>query len=675
MKKNFYYPIMAFSMLAAVSCGGEKKLGAGIDPSNMDKTAKPGTDFYQYACGGWIEKNPLTAEYSRFGTFDKLAEDNIKQIQDLIEDIASKEQQPGTVAQKINTLYNLAMDSVKLNNEKAEPIKEDLQRIAEVTDKAQLPALIADMQQMGIDLFFVTYVGADEKNSNNNLLQTYQSGISLGQKEYYLDKDSVTENIRNSYKTLVNNMFQLAGYDQTVSQKKMEDVLKIETAIAEGSLTATELRDPYANYNKMSYDEAKKKFAGFDWDAYMKELGVTVSEINISQPKHMEAVMNIFKNSSLDELKSYLEWKLLDSSASYLSDDFYNESFNFYGKVLSGKQEASPRWKRSVKVVNSTLSEAVGQMYVEKYFPPQAKERMVELVKNLQISLGQRIDVQEWMSDETKKKAHEKLDAFYVKVGYPDKWRDYTNLDIKNDSYWANIKRSNQFEYAYMYSKVGKPVDKTEWHMSPQTVNAYYNPTTNEICFPAAILQYPFFDMNADDAFNYGAIGVVIGHEMTHGFDDQGSLYDKDGNLNNWWTAEDSERFKAQTKVMEDYFNKIEVLPGLMANGKLTLGENIADHGGLKISFQAYKNATKNAPLETIDGFTPDQRFFIAYSTLWAGNVRDEFIRLVTKSDPHSLGRWRVNGALPHIDAWYEAFGITENDPMYLPKENRANVW
>lgn len=675
MKKNFYYPIMAFALIAAASCGGEKKLGAGIDPSNMDKIVKPGTDFYQYACGGWMEKNPLTAEYSRFGTFDKLAEDNIKQIQDLIEEIANKEQQAGTVAQKINTLYNLAMDSVKLNNEKAEPIREDLQRIATVTDKKQLPALIAEMQQMGVDLFFATYVGADEKNSNNNLFQTYQSGLSLGQKEYYLDKDSVTENIRNSYKTLVSNMFQLAGFEKAESQKKMEDVLKIETAIAEGSLTATELRDPYANYNKMSYDEAKKKYADFDWDTYLKGLGVTVTEINISQPRHMEAVMNIFRKSSLDELKSYMEWKLLDSSASYLSDDFYNESFNFYGKVLSGKQEASPRWKRSVKVVNSTLSEAVGQMYVEKYFPPQAKQRMVELVKNLQISLGQRIDIQEWMSDETKKKAHEKLDAFYVKVGYPDKWRDYTNLDIKNDSYWANIKRSNQFEYAYMYSKVGKPVDKTEWHMSPQTVNAYYNPTTNEICFPAAILQYPFFDMNADDAFNYGAIGVVIGHEMTHGFDDQGSLYDKDGNLNNWWTAEDSERFKAQTKVMEDYFNKIEVLPGLMANGKLTLGENIADHGGIKISFQAYKNATKNAPLETINGFTPDQRFFIAYSTLWASNVRDEFIRLVTKSDPHSLGRWRVNGALPHIDAWYEAFGITENDPMYLPKESRANVW
>lgn len=666
---------MAFSVLAAVSCGSDRKMGAGIDPTNMDTLAKPGTDFYQYACGGWNAKNPLTAEYSRFGTFDKLAEDNIRQIQDLVEEISKKEQKDGSIGQKIKTLYNLAMDSVKLNAEKAEPIREDLKRIEDLTDKNQLPSLIADMQKMGIDLFFVTYVGADEKNSSNNLFQTYQSGLSLGQKEYYLDTDSVTENIRNNYKTLVNNMFGLAGYDAEASKAKMEAVLKIETMIAEGSLTATELRDPYANYNKMSLDSAKTRFAGFDWDAYLKGIGVTINEINVSQPRHMDACIKVFNESSLDELKAYIEWKLLDSSASYLSDDFYNESFNFYGKVLSGKQEPSPRWKRSVKVVNSTLSEAVGQMYVEKYFPPQAKQRMVELVKNLQTSLGERIDVQEWMSDETKQKAHEKLDAFYVKVGYPDKWRDYTTLEIKDDSYWANIKRSNIFEYEYMYSKVGKPVDKTEWHMSPQTVNAYYNPTTNEICFPAAILQYPFFDMNADDAFNYGAIGVVIGHEMTHGFDDQGSLYDKDGNLNNWWTKEDSERFKEKTKVMEDYFNKIEVLPGLMANGKLTLGENIADHGGLKISFQAYKNATKNAPLETIDGLTPDQRFFIAYATLWAGNVRDEYIRMATKSDPHSLGRWRVNGALPHVDAWYEAFGITESDPLYLPKESRANVW
>lgn len=676
MKKKFYYPIMAFALIASASCNNATKLGAGVNPENMDTTAVPGNDFYQYACGGWIKNNPLTAEYSRFGTFEALAENNIKQIQELIENISKKENQPGSIQQKIGDLYNMAMDSVKLNSDKSQPIAEDMKRISDIKSKDELPGIIAEMQREGLDLFFATYVGADEKNSNNNLFQTYQSGISLGQKEYYLDQDENTKNIRESYKNMIKNMFKLIGNDDKLASKKMESVLKIETVLAENSLNATELRDPYTNYNKMSVDSLKEQFKDFNWDLYFEKAGVKgLTEINVSQPKHMEAFVKLLKETPLDDIKAYFEWKLLDSSASYLSDDFYNESFNFYGKVLSGRQEPSPRWKRSVKVVNGTLSEAVGQMYVEKYFPAEAKERMVNLVKNLQKSLGERIDLQEWMSNETKKKAHEKLDAFYVKVGYPDKWRDYTSLEIKNDNFWSNIKRSTEFEYDYMISKVGKPVDKTEWHMSPQTVNAYYNPTTNEICFPAAILQYPFFDMSADDAFNYGAIGVVIGHEMTHGFDDSGSLYDKDGNLNNWWTEEDSKKFKERTKVMEDFFNNIEVLPGLHANGKLTLGENIADHGGLNIAYQAYKNATKDNPLPEIDGLTADQRFFIAYANLWAANVRDEYIRMATKSDPHSLGRWRVNGALPHIDAWYEAFGITEKDSMFIPKENRVTIW
>ena len=358
-----------------------------------------------------------------------------------------------------------------------------------------------------------------------------------------------------------------------------------------------------------------------------------------------------------------------------MSDDLVAQDFDFYGKVLSGKKENSPRWKRAVNSVNGVLGEAVGQMYVEKYFPAAAKQRMVELVKNLQKSLGERIMLQEWMNDSTKAKAIEKLNTFYVKVGYPDKWRDYTSLDIKKDSYWENIARANKFELNYMLSKANKPVDNTEWYMTPQTVNAYYNPTTNEICFPAGILQYPFFDMNADDAFNYGAIGVVIGHEMTHGFDDQGRQFDKDGNFKDWWTADDSKQFKERTKVMVDYFNNIEVLPGLKANGELTLGENIADHGGLKIAFQAMKSATKDAPLAVENGFTPEQRFFLAYAGLWAGNIRDEQARLQTKSDPHSLGRWRVNGALPHIQEWYEAFNISEKDPMYLAPDKRLSVW
>ena len=472
-------------------------------------------------------------------------------------------------------------------------------------------------------------------------------------------------------------MFQLAGETPENAEAKMNNVLTVETALAKISKSNTELRDPHANYNKMTYAQLKKDYAGFDWDAYFGVFGIKdIKDLTVGQTAFVKGAIKYMNEAPVAVVADYLQWNLLNGTSSYLSDEVYNTSFDFYGRVLSGKEEQSPRWKRCVSAVDGTLGEAVGELYVEKYFPAAAKERMVELVNNLKISLGQRIDMQSWMSDETKKKAHEKLDAFYVKVGYPDKWRDYSALEINaEDSYAENILRSVNFEYDYMCSKLGKPVDKTEWMMTPQTVNAYYNPTTNEICFPAGILQYPFFDMNADDAFNYGAIGVVIGHEMTHGFDDQGSQYDKDGNLVNWWTEEDAARFKERTQVMVNFFDSIEVLPGLNANGALTLGENIADHGGLKIAFQAFQNATANSPLPVKLGFTPEQRFFIAYATLWASNMRDEYIRLLTKSDVHALGKWRVDGALPHIQAWYDAFGITENDPMFVPVEERVDVW
>ena len=452
--------------------------------------------------------------------------------------------------------------------------------------------------------------------------------------------------------------------------------MEIETRLAKVSYSAVEQRDPAANYHKMTLDELKKEIPGFDWDAYLNKLGVQgVTSLNVAQIPPVKEAVAIINTLPMDKQIAYLQWKLIDSAASYLSADFDEQNFAFYGKVMSGKKEQQPRWKRAVSTVNGVLGEAVGQMYVEKYFPAAAKERMTQLVKNLQVALGEHIQNLEWMGDSTKAKAMEKLNSFYVKVGYPDKWKDYTNLNIEKDSYWANIKRASDFAVEEMLAKAGKPVDIDEWHMTPQTVNAYYNPTTNEICFPAGILQYPFFDMNADDAFNYGAIGVVIGHEMTHGFDDQGRQFDKEGNLKDWWTAEDAERFNTRAQVMVDFFNKIEVLPGLMANGQLTLGENIADHGGLQVAYQAFKNATKDAPLAEVDGFTPEQRFFLAYSGVWAGNIRDEQARVYTKSDPHSLGRWRVNGALPHINAWYDAFGITENDPLYIAPEKRVSIW
>ena len=597
-------------------------------------------------------------------------------MQDLIEGLAAKENPAGSLSQKIGDLYNMAMDSVTRNQQGVEPIKAELDKIAGLTDKSQIVPMMTELLNNGVGTYFSSFVYADPKNSEMNIFQLAQSGINLGEKEYYLDNDSVTLNIRENYKKYIVKLFVLAGFPEKEAEQKMADVMEIETAIAKDSYSAVQQRDPEANYHKMSYADLKKTFPGIDWDAYLKGLGVgEVSELNVSQIEPIKAVEKLMNTLPVSKHISYMQYNLIDAAAASLSDDFVAARFDFYGKILSGRQVNSPRWKRAVAAVEGTLGEAVGQMYVEKYFPAAAKERMVKLVKNLQDALAERIQAQEWMSDSTKVKALEKLKAFHVKVGYPDKWKDYSTLDIKKDSYWANLCRASKWALNDMYSRLGKPVDKDEWLMTPQTVNAYYNPSTNEICFPAGILQYPFFDMNADDAFNYGAIGVVIGHEMTHGFDDQGRQYDKNGNLTYWWAPEDAARFDERTKVMADFFGNIEVLPGLKCNGQLTLGENLADHGGLKVSFLAFQNAMKTAPLGVADGFTPEQRFFLAYATVWAGNIREEDIRMRTKSDPHALGEWRVNGALPHIQAWYDAFHITEKDPMYVAPEKRVNIW
>ncbi len=668
--------VLALAVAAGCDSKKEAVMTSGIDLTNLDTTAVQGADFYQYACGGWMKKHPLTNEYSRFGSFDMLAENNREQLKGLIVEIAAGQNAQGTIGQKIGDIYNLAMDSVKLNADGVTPIQADLEKIASVKDKSEIVPLMAELAHSGVFPYFSFYVGADIMDSKSNLFQLYQGGISLGEKEYYLDNDDVTVNIRNKYKEHIVKMFQLAGFDEAAAKKKMEAVMDIETRIAKASFSAVEQRNPAANYHKMSLDELKKEIPGIDWDAFLNGIGVKgVTELSVSQVEPIKEVEKIINSLPVENQIAYMQWSLIDRAAGYLSDDLVAQNFDFYGKTLSGKQTNQPRWKRAVSTVNGVLGEAVGQMYVEKYFPAAAKERMVQLVKNLQTALGERIRNLEWMGDSTKIKAIEKLNSFYVKVGYPDKWRDYTGLNIEKDSYWANVKRATEFELDYMLSKAGKPVDRDEWGMTPQTVNAYYNPTTNEICFPAGILQYPFFDMNADDAFNYGAIGVVIGHEMTHGFDDQGRQFDKDGNLKDWWTAEDAKRFEERAQVMVNFFDSIQVLPGLNANGSLTLGENIADHGGLQVSFQAFKNATKDAPLLVKDGFTPEQRFFLSYAGVWAGNIRDEQIRLQTKSDPHSLGRWRVNGALPQIGAWYDAFGIKEGDPMYLAPEKRVSIW
>ena len=678
--------ILAIGTMAitAISCNNQPKetvLTSGINREFLDTTVSPREDFYQYACGGWMKLHPLTAEYSRYGTFDKLGEDNQEQLKTLITELAANKNQAGSVAQKIGDLYNLGMDSAELQKQGAAPIMPLLKEIAQLSGKQAIEREIADLHLSGISPFFGIFGEADPENSNMNIAWMWQSGMNLGDRDYYLE-DSQKE-IRIKYKTLIANMFKHVNLGELLGKKGQDAeladaVLKIETLLAKASMDRNTLRDPYKTFNRKNLTELQSLINNFDVKAYFTAIGLSdLASLNVGQPEYMKAVGEILKNTNETEIKAYLAWNVINDAASYLSDNFVNEKFDFYGKTLSGREELQPRWKRVVNTVDGALGEAVGQMYVDRYFPKEAKERMLSLVENLKYALGERIQSNTWMSDETKVKALEKLAAFRVKIGYPDKWRDYSGLDIKKDSYYANILRSSKFEIAYQLSKINKEVDKSLWLMTPQTVNAYYNPTTNEICFPAAILQPPFFDMNADDAVNYGAIGVVIGHEMTHGFDDQGRQYDKEGNLKDWWTAIDAENFKNRTEVLVNHFNAIEVLPNLNADGKFTLGENIADNGGLQVSYVALQKAISEKKVQggQMDGFTPEQRFFIAYATVWAGNIRDEEIKRRTKEDPHSLGKWRVNGTLPHVQAFFDAFGIKEGDKMFLSPEKQAAIW
>ena len=667
--------IFTLAAIACMTACTTKQQTTGIDLANLDTTAVPQNDFYQYACGGWMANNPLTAEYSRFGSFDKLGLNNLEQVNGLIKEIAAKNHPQGSIAQKIGDFYNMAMDTARRDQEGIEPVQKTLDKIANLNDRAELSTMLGEAMEFGL---WAMYVDADAMNSSMNILNEYQAGFALGEKEYYLDTDEQTTAIRNAYVAYVEKMFGLFGYDNAAERART--VLRLETRIAKAAYSNVELRDPQANYNKMSVAELQQLVPQLDWNAYFKGVGIAPDSLSVGQIPHLQEVGRMLDEEPLEDLKTLFAWQVMDGAASYLTTEIYNASFDFYGRVLSGREEPSPLWKRAVGIVNGTLGEAVGQMYVKKYFPEENKARMLALVKNLQKALGIRIENLAWMSDETKAKALEKLNAITIKIGYPDTWRDYTALEVNAaDTYYANIQRAAKFEQDYSMSYLGKPVDKTKWYMTPQTVNAYYNPSSNEICFPAGILQYPFFDMSADDAFNYGAIGVVIGHEMTHGFDDQGCQFDKDGNMINWWTDEDKAAFDARTKVMEEAFNRIEVAPGVHANGAFTLGENIADHGGLQVSYLAFclneEAKPENERLTERDGFTPAQRFFLAYANVWAGNIRPEEILNRTKSDPHSLGRWRVNGALPQIGAWYEAWNVTEESPLYVAPENRVSIW
>jgi len=670
---------MAFASMA-IAGQAQTPLKSGLDLTDMNTAEKPGKDFYEYACGGWMKKNPLPAAYSRFGSFDRLAQDNDKRINGILKELQTNTYAKGTIEQKLSDLYKLAMDSVRREQEGTAPVMEMIKRMEKAKTVQQLFDIQLELTSYGGTGFFYAGMGADEKNATQNILSINQGGITLGQKEYYLDNDEATTKIREAYKQHIVRMFKLFGFSEGTATKKMKNIMKVETALAKVSKSRTELRDPQANYNKMTLGEFDSKYPHLQLEKLMNAKGIEsryIQEMVVGQPDFMAGADIVVAKLTPATYRDYMEWRQIQGAASYLSEQVAQANFEFFGKVLSGRKENYPLWKRATNQVEGVMGEALGRMYVEKYFPASSKERMKELVHNLQIALGERIAAQDWMNDSTKVNALLKLNTFYVKIGYPDKWIDLSKLTIDpTKSYYENMKECSRFWNAWdIEHTAGKPVDRDDWYMTPQTVNAYYNPTTNEICFPAGILQVPFFDPTADDAFNYGAIGVVIGHEMTHGFDDQGRQFDKDGNMHDWWTEADGQNFVARTDKYADFFSAINVLPDLKANGRLTLGENLADHGGLQVAFTAFKNATKNNPLPVIDGLTPEQRFFLAYAGVWAGNITEAEIRNRTKSDPHSLGRWRVNGALPHIDAWYEAFGIKEGDEMYIPKEKRLPLW
>lgn len=676
MNLKHLIPALAFAVTGASAQTTDLK--SGLDHNDMDLSIKPGTNFFDYAGGNWRKSHPIPAEYSRYGSFEVLIENNERQLHDLIEQLAKESHPAGSLEQKIGDLYNLAMDSTRRNREGWTPIKGQLEQVAAVKTLKDLTILSGQLGRYGVESYFGIGVGSDMKDSKMNIVGIQQGGLSLGNRDYYLENDEATQKIREAYKQYIVKMFRLVGDDETTAQKKMEAVFNIEMRIAKASKSMVELRDPEANYHKMTFNQLLNDYPGIDWSTLLLCSGFpAISYVDMGQPENIREIEKLMADTPIEDQKAYMAFKVIENASGQLSDDFRNVTFDFYGRVMSGTTQDRARWKRAIGAVQGVLGEAVGKMYVEKYFPASSKERMIQLVRNLQKSLGERIKEQKWMSKETQEKALEKLNTFYVKIGYPDTWMDYSGLTIDpSKSYFENLCQASAFITDYYIQKdVNKPVDRTRWQMTPQTINAYYNPTTNEICFPAGILQPPFFNPEADDAANYGAIGVVIGHEMTHGFDDQGSQFDKDGNLKNWWTEADRKNFEARTKVMADFFSKIEVLPGLYANGQLTLGENIADHGGLNIAFQAFKEATAANPLPEKDGFTPEQRFFLAYAKVWIDNIRDEEIRNRTKNDPHSLGRWRVNGALPHIDAWYKAFNIGKKDPLYVPAKQRVDVW
>ncbi|MBR1882145.1 MAG: M13 family metallopeptidase [Muribaculaceae bacterium] len=664
--------IMLMLTCALTAAAGNLK---GVDRSNLDLSVAPGENFYRYACGGWQKANPLDPQYARFGTFDQLAENSREQVKDIITHLGVNNKK-GTIEQQVGDLYALGMDSARLNREGNAPLQEPMASMRAATTRADVMKLIAKMHMGLSDPFFNSTVMADLKNSEQNMLYLMQGGLGMGDRDYYLEQDANTVKVRKAYADYVQRVLTLAGYKKGKAKKAAATVMNIETQLAQVAMTREESRDYSKLYNVVTLDELKSRYPNMDWDTYLGALQLKdVDKVCVFQFASLEKVNQLLATLKPQEIQDYLIFKYVDAAAPYLSDDFQQAHFDMYSRAMSGKQVMQPRWKRALNVPNTLLGEAVGQLYVKKYFPAESKRKMQQLVDNLRVALGEHIAGLSWMSPATKVNALVKLNSFTVKIGYPDKWQDYSGLNINNDSYWENVVRAKTFNAAYDYGQLGKPVDKERWWMTPQTVNAYYEPSSNEICFPAAILQPPYFDPTADDASNYGAIGVVIGHEMTHGFDDQGRNFDHQGNMVDWWTADDAAQFKALADKLGAQYSAEIVADDVHANGVFTMGENIADHGGLRVSYSAFKKTEQGKGNELIDGFTPDQRFFLSYANVWATNITKEEILRRTKVDPHSLGVNRVNVAIRNLEPFFKAFDIKEGDKMYRSEQDRVTIW
>ena len=674
MKKGIL--IMSVAIMAAATSCGTKSAGEkvpAIDLANLDPSISAKEDFYQYATGGWQKNHPLKPEYSRYGSFDVLRENNEIRLNELFQGLSSVKAEKGSVQQKISDLYAMGLDSTRLNAEGVNPVKPYLDALESVKDVESFVRAMADIELHGDGGCWGVYAESDMTDNSNTVLYITQSGLALGNRDYYLLAENAE--LREGYLNFLKKIFTLAGDEK--AEQKAKDAFDFQMTIAEPSWSMIQQRDIEARYNPMTPEQLYKEYPALRFDAYLDAMGIPAqSKIVLEQPSYFKALNRIVAKANPRILRHYLQAQLLSGACGYISDDFTDASFDFFSAQMSGIKEQKPRWKRAMQAPNSILGEAVGEMYVAKYFPEKDKQKMLQIVKNIQKGLSEHVASLDWMSEQTKARAQEKLSSFIIKIGYPDKWKDYSTLEIDaQKSYYQNLREASLWSMRDNLSKLGRPVDKTEWGMTPQTVNAYYNPTTNEICFPAGILQPPFFNPNADDAVNYGAIGVVISHEMTHGFDDQGRLFDKDGNLNNWWTEEDAASFKAKADKLVAQFDAVQIQDGLYANGSATLGENIADQGGLRIAFTAMKNSFAGKEPKPIDGFTAEQRFYLAYAILWGQNITPQECARLTLLDVHSLGRNRVNVSLRNLQDFFDAFDIKEGDKMFRPEEERVVIW